>query len=72
MDVNRNSRLRDVIKTASGHDIVARLLYSLGLDLDLIKNTPLGLLKVSSLRKLSLGKLSDASIDALVEILDSL
>ena len=72
MEISRDTRLKDVIKTASGHDIIARLLYSLGLDLDTVRKTPLGLLKVSALKRLSLGKLSDDSVDALVEILNSL
>ena len=72
MEITRNSRLKDVIETASGHDIIARLLYSLGMDLDAVRRTPLGLLKIGSLKRLSFGKLSDASVDALIEILNSL
>ena len=63
MEITRNSRLKDVIKTASGHDIIARLLYSLGMDLDAVSKTPLGLLKIGSLKRLSFGKLSDASVE---------
>ena len=72
MEITRNTRLKDVIRTASGHDIVARLLYSLGLDLDLIRKTPLGLLRLGTLGKLSLGKISDSFMDALIELLNSL
>ena len=72
MKINRNSRLRDVMKTSSGHDIIARLMYSLSLDESIITRTPLGFLKIASLKKLSMGKLDDASIDALLRILNSL
>ena len=72
MEITRNTRLKDVIRTASGHDTVARLLYSLGLDLDLITNTPIGLLKLGALEKLSLGKISSSFMDAFIRILNSL
>ena len=72
MEITRKTRLADVIKSPSGHDIIARLLYSLGMDLDVIRKTPLGLLTIGSLGKLSMGKLDDRSIDALVELLGSM
>ena len=72
MEITRKTRLKDVIKTPSGHDIIARLLYSLGMDLDVIRKTPLGLLKIGSLKSLSMGKLNDRSIDALIALLGSL
>ena len=72
MEITRNTRLKDVIRTASGHDTVARLLYSLGLDLDLITNTPIGLLKLGALEKLSFGKISSSFMDAFIRILNSL
>ena len=37
MNVSRSSRLKDVMKTPSGHDVIARLFYSLGLDEALIE-----------------------------------
>lgn len=72
MEITRKTRLKDVMKSASGHDIIARLLYSLGLDESLISKTPLGNLKVGSLKKLSMNKLNDESIDALLRLLNSL
>ena len=72
MEITRKTRLSDVIKSPSGHDIIARLLYSLGMDLDVIRKTPLGLLTVGSLKRLSMGKLDDRSIDALMELLGSM
>ncbi len=72
MEISRNTRLKDVIRSASGHDIIARLLYSIGMDLDLIKNTPVGSMKIGSLKRLSFGKIGDSTIDALVELLRSL
>ena len=60
------------MKTSSGHDIIARLLYSLGMDESIIDKTPLGLMKIGSLKYLSLGKLNDSFIDALLRIFNSL
>ncbi len=70
--IDRNTDLKSVMESPSGHDVIARLLYSLGLDEDLITKTPLGNLKIRSLKSLSMGKLNDASIDALLELLNSL
>ena len=72
MQINRKSRLKEVMQTPSGHDIIARLLYSLGLDENLITSTPLGNIRIGSLSKISFGKLNEASIDALLRLLNSL
>ena len=72
MNVSRSSRLKDVMKTPSGHDVIARLFYSLGLDEALIEETPLGPLKIGSLKKLSLVKIDDSAIDALLQLLNSM
>ena len=72
MIITRESRLKDVLNTASGHDVLAKLLSSIGLDEDLVRRSPVGNLKVGALNKLSLGKLNDDSIDALLRIFNSL
>lgn len=72
MQITRKTNLKDVMKSPSGHDIIARLLYSLGLDENLITKTPLGKLKIGSLKRLSMNKLNDESIDALLRLLNSL
>ena len=72
MEVKRDTKLKDVMKTSSGHDIIARLLYSLGMDESLVEKTPLGNLKIGSLSKISMGKLSESSIDAMLRLLNSL
>ena len=72
MEITLDSRLKEVMKTSSGHDIIARLMYSLGKDESLITKTPLGNLKIRSLKTLSMGKLNDASLNALLRILNSL
>ena len=62
MEITRKTKLKEAMKSASGHDIIARLLYSLGLDESLITKTPLGNLTVGSLKKLILGVLTNSSI----------
>ena len=70
--IDADTDLRTVMKTSSGHDIIARLLYSFGMDEDLITKTPLGRLKIKSLKKLTLGRLDDGSISALLRILNAM
>ena len=70
--IDRNTDLRTAMRSPSGHDIIARLLYTFGLDVSLITDTPLGRIKIKSLKHLSFGRLNDASIDALLELLNAL
>ena len=72
MEITGRSRLKEVMKSPSGHDIIARLLYTLGLDEGIVTKTPLGNLRISSLKRLSMGKLNDKSIEALLRLLNSL
>ncbi len=72
MEITGRTRLKEVMKSPSGHDIIARLLYSLGLDEGAVTKTPLGYLTIHSLKRLSMGKLNDRSIEALLRLLNSL
>ncbi|MBQ1507822.1 MAG: hypothetical protein IIZ47_00215 [Erysipelotrichaceae bacterium] len=72
MEITGRTRLKEVMKSPSGHDIIARLLYTLGLDEGVVTKTPLGLLTIRSLKRLSMGKLNDRSIEALLRLLNSL
>lgn len=69
--ITRETKLRDVLKTPAGHDILAKAFYSLGISKGLLTATPLGALKIGQLQKLSLGKLDDGFIDALLGLLNS-
>ena len=70
--INRNTNLKTVMESPSGHDIIERLLYSMGLDEKIVTNTPFKYFKIRSLKKLSMGKLNDSFIDGLLRILNSL
>lgn len=71
MLVTRNSKLIDVFKTPSGHDLLARLFYSLGMDESLIEKKLIGGIKLSSLKYLTFNKFNDEAIDAFVDLLNS-
>ena len=69
--VTRETKLKDILKSPAGHDILAKALYAAGLDLSVITKTPLGSLKISALQKLTAGKIDDRFIDSLLGILNS-
>ena len=69
--VTRETKLKDILKSPAGHDILAKALYAAGLDLSVITKTPLGSLKISALQKLTAGKIDDKFIDSLLGILNS-
>lgn len=69
--VTRETALRDVYKTPTGHDLLAKAFYNLGINHNLILKSPLGGLKMGALKKISFGKIDDATIDALLGMLNS-
>ena len=69
--VTRETKLKDILRSPAGHDILAKALYAAGLDLSVITKTPLGSLKISALQKLTAGKIDDKFIDSLLGILNS-
>ncbi len=71
MKVTRDSKLGDVFKTPSGHDLIARLFYSFGMDEGIIEKSFVKNIKLKSLKYLTLNKFNDEAIDAFVEILNS-
>ncbi|MCI7333380.1 MAG: hypothetical protein MSH34_00460, partial [Oscillospiraceae bacterium] len=62
--VTRDTKLKDILRSPAGHDILAKALYAAGLDLSVITKTPLGSLKISALQKLTAGKIDDKFIDS--------
>ncbi len=71
LTITRETRLRDILKTPAGHDILAKAFYSIGLSEKVVTATPLGCLKIGQLKKLSFGKLGDNFINALLGLLNS-
>lgn len=69
--VTRNTKIKDILKSPAGHDIIAKALYSMGLDVSLISKTPVGNLKISSIEKLTMGKLGDGFIESLLGLLNA-
>ncbi len=70
MKVSRESKLGEVFKTPSGHDLLARLFYSLGMDESIIEKTIIKNIKLKSLKYLTFNKFNDEAIDAFVDLLN--
>ncbi len=70
MKITRNTKIKDVLSTPSGHDIIARVLYAAGLDENLLKGI-LGNFTIGGIKRLTLGKIGDSFIDSLLEMLNS-
>ncbi len=71
MLVTRDSKLSEVFKTPSGHDLLARLFYSLGMDESIIEKTFIKNIKLKLLKYLTFNKFNDEAIDAFISILNS-
>ena len=69
--VTKNTKLKDILKSPAGHDIINKALYAAGIDSSVITKTPLGSLTLASLQKVSMGKIDDEIIDSLLGILNS-
>lgn len=71
MLITKESRIKDVMKSPAGHDVIARVLYSVGVDENLLTGI-LGNLKLKHISKISMGKLDDSFIESLLTVLNSL
>ena len=70
MQVTRQTKIADIIKTPAGHDIIAKALYSMGLSLDVLKKGPLSNLSLGQIQKVAMGKIDDGFVDAILNILN--
>ena len=70
INVTRQTKLCDIISTPAGHDIIAKALYSVGLNIDILKKGPLANITLGSLQKVTMGKISDSFIESLLGILN--
>lgn len=68
--VTKDTKLKDILKSPSGHDIIKKALYTVGADSSLITKTPLGNLSLSSVEKLTFGK-ADSFFESLLALLNS-
>ncbi|MBQ5905850.1 MAG: alpha-glucosidase [Clostridia bacterium] len=71
MLVNKQTKLKDIIATPAGHDIIMKACTSMGLPGDILAKGPLSNLTLESLNKISMGKIGDDFIDSIIEILNS-
>ena len=71
MLVNKQTKLKDIIATPAGHDIIMKACTSMGLPGDILAKVPLSNLTLESLNKISMGKIGDDFINSIIEILNS-
>ena len=66
MTVTKNTKLKDIIATPAGHDIIMKACTSVGVSGDILAKGPLSNLTLGALGKISLGKIPDDFIDAII------
>lgn len=71
MTVTKNTKLKDIIATPAGHDIIMKACTSMGLSGSILAKGPLSNLTLEGLNKISMGKIGDDFIDAIISILNS-
>lgn len=69
--VDRNSKIKDIYANPIGHDILAKLLLSMGKNDSIVKNPFVGNLKIGALERLFAGRISAQFIDTVLELLNS-
>lgn len=69
--VTKDTKIKDILKSPAGHDIIMKALYSAGVDASLLTKSPIGSINISALQKFTAGKLDDSFIDSLLGLLNS-
>lgn len=70
MQVTRDTKIADIIRTPAGHDIIMKALYAAGLNGDILKKGPLSKLTLGRLQKLTGRLIGDDVIDSILNILN--
>ena len=70
MTVTRQTPLGEIMKTPAGHDILMKALYQVGLSGDILKKGPLSKLTLGMIDKVTMGKLGDEFIEAILGVLN--
>ena len=71
MLVTKQTKLKDIVATPAGHDIIMKACTSMGLPGEILAKGPLSNLTLEKLNKISMGKIGEDFIDAIVTILNS-
>lgn len=71
MKVDENIKIKDLMKTASGNDIISRMFYALGLDERIVYLPFISSIKLKDLPRLSMGKIDEDMLKALLELLNN-
>ena len=59
MKIDENIKIKDLMKTASGNDIISRMFYALGLDERIVYLPFISSIKLKDLPRLSMGKIDE-------------
>ena len=71
MKIDENIKIKDLMKTASGNDIISRMFYALGLDERIVYLPFISNIKLKDLPRLSMGKIDEDMLKALLELLNN-
>lgn len=71
MLVTKQTKLKDILATPAGHDIIMKACSSMGISGEFLGKAPLSNLTLEFLSKASLGKIDDDFIDSIISILNS-
>ena len=71
MKIDENIKIKDLMKTASGNDIISRMFYALGLDERIVYLPFISSIKLKDLPRLSMGKIDEDMLKALLELLNN-
>lgn len=71
MIITKDTKIIDILNTATGNDIIARLFYALGISENILTKTPLKNLKLSALKTLTFNKIDDEIIEIIANLLNS-
>lgn len=71
MLVTKQTKLKDIVATPAGHDIIMKACTSMGLPGEILAKGPLSNLTLEKLNKISMGKIGEDFIEAIVTILNS-
>ena len=66
MKIDENIKIKDLMKTASGNDIISRMFYALGLDERIVYLPFISNIKLKDLPRLSMGKIDEDMLKALL------
>ncbi len=69
--ITLNSKVKDIMKTPVGHDIISKILLQMGRDVSLVNNPVIGNMSLKTLKRLTKKMLSDGFWDTFITLMNS-